>query len=156
MEATASAGEMRNTLVGFTVGAAFFCAIIGALIGQVAGGLAGALVGAFIGAGGVLLGWKPREQDRLTPIQHVDHPKYMTVWAVLFVLMLTKVIVAFLAFPKTVIIAILLVIAIWKALLVALFYMHLKFESRRMWVLAAAPLPLGVILIAAVLFEGWR
>ena len=45
--------------------------------------------------------------------------------------------------------------AVWKALLVAMYYMHLKFEPRKLWILAAAPLPLAVILVMIVLSEHW-
>jgi hypothetical protein len=31
--------------------------------------------------------------------------------------------------------------------------MHLRFEPRRLWVLALAPLPLAVILVVAVMTE---
>lgn len=151
MEATLSDHSLRNTVVPFALGAAFFGAIIGYLLGEIPGALAGGLVGAFIGTGGVLLAWQPRPQDDVPRIEHT-HPNYMFVWLVLFVLMMTKVVVAFLAFPKAAIIAILVVIAIWKAVLVALFYMHLKYEPRRMWVLAASPLPLAVILLFALLY----
>jgi cytochrome c oxidase subunit IV len=158
MEATVSGADMRRTLIAFSVGAAAFVAIIGGMIGEVSGaigivpgGMAGFLVGAFIGAGGVLLAWRPQPQDAATPIRHVDHPNYMLIWGVLFVLMMTKVVVAFLAFSKVAIIAILVLIAIWKAVLVALFYMHLKFEPRRMWLLAASPIPLAGILLFALL-----
>jgi len=44
-------------------------------------------------------------------------------------------------------------LAIWKALLVALYFMHLKFEGNRMRIFAIAPLPLTVIIIVAVLTE---
>jgi cytochrome c oxidase subunit IV len=145
------AGNLRNTLAGFGAGAAFFGAIVGYLIGFTVGAIAGGLIGAFIGAGGVLLAWQPRPQDATPRLEH-EHPNYMLVWGVLFVLMLTKVFVAFLAFSKAAIIGILVVIAVWKAVLVALYYMHLKFEPRRMWVVAAAPLPLAVILLFALLY----
>jgi caa(3)-type oxidase subunit IV len=46
-----------------------------------------------------------------------------------------------------------MLMAVWKALLVALYYMHLRWEPRRLWVLAAAPLPLVAFLILAVLME---
>lgn len=150
--AAVAAGSLRNTLAGFGAGAALFGAIIGYLIGVTVGALAGGLIGAFIGAGGVLLAWQPRPQDaEAVPVEH-EQPNYLAVWGVLFVLMLTKVVVAFLAFSKVAIIAILLVIAIWKAVLVALYYMHLKFEPKRMWLLAASPLPLAVILLFALLY----
>ena len=60
---------------------------------------------------------------------------------------------AFLELPKFWLAFGLIVMAIWKALLVALYYMHLRFEPKRLWVLAASPLPLAVILVIAVLTE---
>jgi len=43
--------------------------------------------------------------------------------------------------------------AIWKAVLVALYYMHLRSEPRGLWILVAVPMPLVVILITAVITE---
>jgi caa(3)-type oxidase subunit IV len=60
---------------------------------------------------------------------------------------------AFLALPQWLLATGLILMALWKALLVALYYMHLKFEPRRLWILAASPLPLAVILVVAVLTE---
>ena len=54
---------------------------------------------------------------------------------------------------KTTIILILVFMAVWKALLVALYFMHLRFETNRLRILAIAPLPLAVILILAVITE---
>jgi caa(3)-type oxidase subunit IV len=48
---------------------------------------------------------------------------------------------------------ILLVMAVWKALLVALFFMHLRWEGNRMRIFAVAPLPLTIIIVVAVLTE---
>jgi len=82
-----------------------------------------------------------------------NHPPYMIVWAVLFVLTMGEVFYAFLELPKVWLAVGLIVMALWKAALVALYYMHLRFEPRRMWVLAASPLPLAVILVLVVLQE---
>jgi len=83
-------------------------------------------------------------------------PNYYLIWLVLFVLTLAEVGVAFISsLPKTLLIVILCAMAIWKALLVAMYYMHLKFEPRKLWILAAAPLPLAVILVMIVLSEHW-
>ena len=87
-----------------------------------------------------------------------DHPtpNYYFIWLVLFVLTLAEVGVAFIsALPKPVLIVILLAMAVWKALLVAMYYMHLKFEPKKLWIMAAAPLPLAVILVVIVLSERW-
>lgn len=80
-------------------------------------------------------------------------PRYMLIWGILLVLTLAEVGYAFLDLPKVVLAVGLVGMAIWKALLVALYYMHLRFEPRRMWILAASPLPLAVILVVAVLTE---
>lgn len=83
-------------------------------------------------------------------------PNYYLIWLILFIMTLAEVGVAFIAaLPKTVLIVILLAMAIYKALLVAMYYMHLKFEPKKMWIIAAAPLPLAVILVVIVLSEKW-
>lgn len=83
-------------------------------------------------------------------------PNYFFIWGVLLVLTLAEVGVAFLAaIPEKILIFVLLALAVWKALLVALYYMHLKFEPRRLWIIVTAPLPLILILVGIVLAEGW-
>ena len=47
----------------------------------------------------------------------------------------------------------LILLAATKAALVALYYMHLRFEPQRLRWLAAAPLPLAVILVFIVTRE---
>lgn len=66
---------------------------------------------------------------------HAKHPPYVGIW------------------PKQLIIVLLLAFAVWKALLVALYYMHLRFEGSRLRIPAIAPLPLAVILVIAVITE---
>lgn len=84
-------------------------------------------------------------------------PNYMAVWGGLAVLTVLEVVVAELAvaggWSRTLTILGLVGMAVWKAALVALYYMHLKFEPKRLWILALAPLPLAVILVMAVLME---
>jgi cytochrome c oxidase subunit 4 len=80
-------------------------------------------------------------------------PNYMAVWALLAVLTLVEVGVAFLGFSRRATVLILVGLAIWKALLVALYYMHLRFEPRRLVVMVIAPLPLAVILVVAALTD---
>ena len=43
--------------------------------------------------------------------------------------------------------------AVWKALLVALYFMHLRYEKNDLRIFAIAPLPLTVIVVVAVLTE---
>lgn len=95
-----------------------------------------------------------------TDVQHSGHAEgeqhhapYMLIFGVLVVLTLAEVGYAFLSLPRFWLALGLIVMATWKAALVAFYYMHLRFEPKRLWVLAIAPLPLVVILIAAVLSE---
>ena len=81
------------------------------------------------------------------------HPPYIAIFAGLAVLTMTELIVAFLPWHKRTIVILLIAMAIWKALLVALYYMHLRFEPNRLRILAVAPLPLAVILVTAVITE---
>jgi cytochrome c oxidase subunit IV len=82
-----------------------------------------------------------------------SHPNYIGIWVALAVLTALELGVAFLDWSKTTLILILLGLAVWKALLVALYYMHLRFEPNRLRILAIAPLPLAVILVTAVITE---
>ena len=81
------------------------------------------------------------------------HPPYIAIFAGLAALTMIELIVAFLPWHKTTIVILLIAMAIWKALLVALYYMHLRFEPNRLRILAVAPLPLAVILVTAVITE---
>lgn len=80
-------------------------------------------------------------------------PNYMAVFAGLAVLTVLEVGVAFVGMPKTMTIIVLVGLAIWKALLVALYYMHLRFEPPRLIAMVMVPLPLALILVLAVLTE---
>ncbi len=82
-----------------------------------------------------------------------EEPPYMLVWGILFALTMGEVFYAFLDLPRFWLAFGLIVMAIWKAVLVALYYMHLRFEPKRLWVLAASPLPLAVILVVVVIQE---
>lgn len=80
-------------------------------------------------------------------------PNYMLVWGILAVLMLVKVALTYVGLPKGLTIGLLVVVAMWKASLVALYYMHLRWEPRRLIIMVLAPLPLALILVLAVLTE---
>lgn len=82
------------------------------------------------------------------------HPNYLGIFVMLALLTVVELGVAFLTvFPKRVLILMLLGLAVWKALLVALYFMHLRFETYRVRILAIAPLPLAVIMVIAVITE---
>ncbi len=80
-------------------------------------------------------------------------PRYILIWVVLLVLTMAEVGYAFMDLPKVWLATGLIIMALWKALLVAMYFMHLRYEPRRLWVLAASPLPLAVILVLAVITE---
>jgi cytochrome c oxidase subunit 4 len=86
------------------------------------------------------------------PAAHA-HPNYILIWVFLAVLTALELTVAFLPWPKTMIILILVGMAFWKAALVGLYYMHLRFEPNRLRILAVAPLPLFAVLVLAVITE---
>ncbi len=81
-------------------------------------------------------------------------PSYMLIWFVLLVLTVVEVGIAYLSsLPRNVLIVVLVGLAIWKATLVAMYYMHLRFERLRVILLATAPLPLAIIPVLAILLE---
>ena len=82
-----------------------------------------------------------------------NHPNYIMVWLGLAVLTAVEIGVAFLPWSRTVVIILLVFLALWKALMVALYFMHLKYEKSPLRILAVAPLPLAVILVMAVITE---
>ena len=83
----------------------------------------------------------------------IHHPNYVGIFVMLAVLTGIELGVAFLPWSKLTLVLILLGLAVWKALLVALYFMHLRFEPNRVRILAVAPLPLAVILVVAVITE---
>ena len=88
----------------------------------------------------------------MTEQEHA-HPRYILIWVILLVLTLAEVGYAFMDLPKLMLAVGLIIMAVWKAVLVAMYYMHLRYEPRRMWILAVSPLPLAVLLVLAVITE---
>jgi cytochrome c oxidase subunit IV len=81
-------------------------------------------------------------------------PNYILIWLYLFVLTVIEVAAAFLShIPKHWLILILVFLAVWKALLVAMYFMHLKFERWRLRMVFIVPLPLAAILVLASITE---
>ena len=78
-------------------------------------------------------------------------PNYYLVWLYLLILTVAEVGVAFVShLPETILIVVLLFLAVWKAALVAMYYMHLKFEPPRLIVMVLAPIPLAILITLTV------
>ena len=82
-----------------------------------------------------------------------EQPRYMLIWGALAVLTAIEVGVAFIGLSRSATILALLGLAVWKALLVAMYFMHLKYESTALKVIAAVPLIPAALLILIVLLE---
>ena len=80
-------------------------------------------------------------------------PRYILIWVILAVLTAAEVGYAFLDLPKVVLAVGLIIMAVWKAVMVAMYYMHLRYEPARLWILAISPIPLAFILVLAVITE---
>jgi cytochrome c oxidase subunit 4 len=77
---------------------------------------------------------------------HVS-PNYWMIWLYLFVLTVIELGVIHLPLVKVAIVALLIFLACYKALLVAMYFMHLKFERRTLGIIALTPFILCLFLI---------
>jgi cytochrome c oxidase subunit 4 len=82
---------------------------------------------------------------------HGDTSVYIKVFWWLFGLTIAEIALVFLPIAKLAINMSLVVLALAKASLVALYFMHLRSERRAMAVLALTPLLLGALLVFALL-----
>jgi cytochrome c oxidase subunit 4 len=78
-------------------------------------------------------------------------PNYMAVFYWLGVLTIAELVVIYLPISKLVIGALLVLLALSKASLVALYYMHLKFEKRTLGAIALTPLIICALLVFSLL-----
>ena len=82
-------------------------------------------------------------------------PNYLAVFAVLAVLTAVEVGLVFTGAAESVQVVLLIALAFTKALLVALYYMHLKFEGPIIRIIAAVPVLLVLIVIMIPIFDVW-
>src|SRR5438045_9180233 len=82
------------------------------------------------------------------------HPNYMAIFYYLAILTAVELAVIFLPIPKVIIAVLLCVFAVWKAALVAMYFMHLKLETRRLGLIAVTPLVCATLLVLVLLLEG--
>ena len=82
-----------------------------------------------------------------------DHkePNYMGIFYLLTVLTALEIGVVFVPIAKLIIAIVLIGLALVKATLVAMYFMHLKFEKRTLGIIALTPLILCTLLIVSLL-----
>jgi cytochrome c oxidase subunit 4 len=92
-------------------------------------------------------------QHPMAQARHQDHPEpnYLAVIIVLTVFTILEIAVTFAPMPKLLIGIALVGMALTKAIMVALFFMHLKFEKWALALIAATPLVLCGLLMFALL-----
>ncbi|MGZ8445086.1 MAG: cytochrome C oxidase subunit IV family protein [Candidatus Binatia bacterium] len=75
-----------------------------------------------------------------------SHHNYIKIFIILSVLTAVEIGVTFLGLPRTLLVALLVGLAVWKAALVALHFMHLKIEKKTLTIVAIIPFILCVFL----------
>jgi cytochrome c oxidase subunit 4 len=82
------------------------------------------------------------------------HPDYMKIFWALAILTVVELAVVFMPISKLVIGAALVVLAVWKATLVAMYFMHLRFETKTLGWIAVTPLAIATLLVFLLLPDG--
>lgn len=83
--------------------------------------------------------------------EHQEHKvNALAVFAWLFVLTVAEVGLVYLGLSKAMLVVLLIGSAVLKALIVAYFFMHLKFEGKLIWVMLLAVLALGAVFLIAL------
>ena len=88
-----------------------------------------------------------------TAAAHHEEPNYIRIFIWLTVLTVIEVAVVYLPVSKLIIATALIGLAVSKAALVAIYFMHLKFEKQILWWIAMIPAILCVFLVLMLLPE---
>ncbi|MCL6554699.1 MAG: cytochrome C oxidase subunit IV family protein [Firmicutes bacterium] len=83
------------------------------------------------------------------------HPNYMAIFWYLAILTAIELGVIFLPLGKFTIGVLLVALALGKAALVALYFMHLRFETRTLGLIAITPLAIATLLVFLLLPDGF-
>ncbi len=78
-------------------------------------------------------------------------PNYLLVFFGLLLLTLVEVGITYMPLPNGLIVASLLAFMVFKVVLVAMFYMHLRVDSRWFTYIFLIPLPFAALILAALL-----
>jgi cytochrome c oxidase subunit IV len=79
------------------------------------------------------------------------HPNYMAIFWYLAILTVVEIGVVFLPFGKLINGTLLCALAVAKAAMVAMYFMHLKFETRTLGLIAITPLVIATLLVFVIL-----
>src|SRR5882672_5046581 len=79
------------------------------------------------------------------------HPNYMAIFWYLAILTVVEIAVIYLPLSKFTIGALLCALALGKAALVAMYFMHLRFEARTLGMIAVTPLAIATLLVFVLL-----
>jgi len=82
---------------------------------------------------------------------HHQHPNYVAVWAWLVLLLIISVSAVYLPFSQGITVTFIFIVAAVKAYLVAVNFMHLKFEESLVRYIAAIPVILFIILVLTLI-----
>jgi cytochrome c oxidase subunit 4 len=83
------------------------------------------------------------------------HPNYMAIFWYLAILTVIELGVIYMPFGKFTIGVLLCVLALTKAALVAMYFMHLRFETRTLGWIAVTPLAIATLLVFVLLPDGF-
>jgi len=83
------------------------------------------------------------------------HPNYMAIFWYLLVLTVAEIAVIYMHLPKFTLGVLLCAMALAKATMVAMYFMHLKFETRTLGLVAVTPLVIATLLIFVLLPDGF-
>jgi cytochrome c oxidase subunit 4 len=83
------------------------------------------------------------------------HPSYMAIFWYLAILTVLELIVVFLPFGKLTNNMLLGALAVTKAALVAMYFMHLRFEAKTLGWIAVTPLAIATLLVFVLLPDGF-
>lgn len=72
---------------------------------------------------------------------------YIKIFWILLVLTVIEVAIVYMGLPRMLLVSLLVLFAVWKAALVAMHFMHLKFEKKTLTIVALAPFVLCIWLV---------
>ena len=83
------------------------------------------------------------------------HPNYMAIFWFLAILTVVEIAVIYMPLAKFTIGVLLCALALGKATIVAMYFMHLRFEARTLGMIAVVPLLIATLLIFVLLPDGF-